>query len=73
MMFADSYHLNSTVILLIFYGTVRKESKTSFKFHCDSINMEFDEKKDAEILNLNSTVILLISTSEHRCCCTSII
>ena len=58
--------LNSTVILLISYRKMYfKASETSFKFHCDSINIEEDMIDSVTLPALNSTVILLISVPIH--------
>ena len=55
------------MILLIFYPSQhRSHHRCTFKFHCDSININISDVPDAVlVIHLNSTVILLISVPIH--------
>mgnify|MGYP004527872915 CR=1 FL=1 len=80
-------HLNSTVILLILKGIIdfiagvftfkfhcdsinmqlrrfHWRRICEFKFHCDSINIEFSKHFFISLVHLNSTVILLIWSTQ---------
>ena len=50
------------MILLILLSDVKANPEEfKFKFHCDSINMNNFDNSEKNAINLNSTVILLIS------------